>query len=161
MKIQSVIFLIVLSVSVCGCLSTTPPAPPTALPGGPSNVQSGNFQPGISNESFPNLIGRWTGLTAGHVQGSGFYSHYHAIYNITGQQGYAFAGNKEYIRPDGKTYYENFSGAISPGGEMIFADSRQGYSIGRMTGPDSMDILTGQDGTEARAFVQIFTRQKQ
>lgn len=114
----------------------------------------------MSNGSIPNIIGRWTGLTTGHIQGSGFYSHNNAIFNITEQQGYAFAGNKEYIRPDKKTYYENFSGAISPGGEMIFADTTKGYSMGRMTGPDSIELLTGQDGTDARAFIQIFSREK-
>jgi hypothetical protein len=121
-------------------------------------VGSGIYSP--ADASVPNLIGRWSGTTYGHVQGDGFYTHDTGIYNITEQKGYAFAGAKEYARPDGKTYYENFSGAITTGGELFFADNRRGYSMGRLTGPDSLELLTGEDGAEARAFIQFFTRQK-
>jgi len=160
MKIILIISLILFGVLASGCLSTTPPPPPGEFQQGvQSNEQTGSYPPGIPNESIPNLTGRWTGLTTGHIQGSGFYSHHNAVFNITGQQRYAFEGNKEYIRPDVKTYYENFSGAFSPDGEMLFADSTKGYSIGRITGPDSMYLLTGQDGNASRAFIQFLTRQ--
>ncbi len=160
MKIILMISLILFGVLASGCLSTNPPPSSNEFQQRfQSNEQTGSSQPGIPNESVPNLIGRWTGLTTGHIQGSGFYSHHNAVFNITGQQGYAFEGNKEYIRPDGKTYYENFSGAFSPDGEMLFADSTKGYSLGRITGPDSMYLLTGQDENASRAFIQFLSRQ--
>ena len=121
-------------------------------------IGGGTYSP--VNASIPNLTGRWTGLTAGHVQGSGYLTHYAGIYTINEQQGYAFAGYKEYLKPDGNTYYENFSGAISPEKELIMADSVKGFSIGRLTGPDSMELLYAEDGPGARAFIQLFTRQK-
>ena len=122
-------------------------------------VGSGIYSP--ANASVPNLTGRWSGLTDGYVQGSGFFRHDAGIYTITEQQGYGFTGYKEYLKPDGNTYYENFSGAITPGGEVIMADSVIGYSIGRVIGPDSMELLYGEDGPGARAFIQVFTRQKE
>lgn len=154
MKIAVIFLFIIIGVLACGCMATAPPA---ALPEAPRDSVS----EGPSNTSIPNLTGRWTGLTAGHVQSSGFFSHYNGTYTITDQQGYAFAGHKEYIKPDGHTYYENFSGAISPHGELIISDSEKGYSIGRLTGPDSIELLYGEDSPTARAFIQIFTRQKQ
>ncbi|MEI7434825.1 MAG: hypothetical protein WCJ93_11295 [Methanomicrobiales archaeon] len=153
MKIAVIILFIIIGVLVSGCMSTSPPAAPSVAP-------QDRLSGGTSNASIPNLTGRWTGLTTGHVQGSGFFSHHNGTYIITEQQGYAFAGHKEYIKPDGNTYYENFSGAISPNGELIMADSDRGYSTGWLTGPDSMNLLYGEDGPTARAFIQIFTRQK-
>ena len=155
MKISVILFLLILCVAACGCVVPTPAAIPPAV--SPTVTPS----TGTSNVSIPDITGRWSGQTIGHVQGSGFFSHDAGIYTITGQQGYAFAGYKEYLKPDGNTYYENFSGAMTPDGDLIFADSVIGYSLGRLTGPDSMELLYGEDGPGARAFIQFFTRETQ
>lgn len=112
----------------------------------------------MKNASIPNLVGTWTGLTEGDVQGTGFFSHNNGTYVITAQQGYGFSGYKRYIKPGGMVYHENFSGAISPGWEVIMADNVTGYNLGRVTGPDSMELLYAEDGPGARAFIQLFTR---
>jgi hypothetical protein len=98
-------------------------------------------------------------MTFGHTQKEGFREPAF-IQNITMQKGWAFAGVKEYIRADGKTYYENFSGVISPGGELFIADSAGGISDGRLTGPDSMELLYAEEGPDAKAYYMPLTRQK-
>ena len=153
--IPAILFL-VLALAGAGC--TTTPTRSAAQTTPPISNQSANL---TANASVPNITGRWSGLTDGYVQGSGFFRHDAGIYTITEQQGYGFAGYKEYLKPDGNKYYENFSGAITPGGEVIMADNVIGYSIGRVTGPDSMELLYGEDGPGARAFIQLFTRQKE
>ncbi len=161
MKISIIlILLLIIGVAACGCLNAASPPAPSEVP---SIMPQGDSSEGMpdagTNASIPDLVGRWSGLTTGQVQGDGFFSHNSGVYTITEQQGYAFAGYKEYLRPDGNTYYENFSGAIASDGAVIFADSVKGYSIGRVTGPDSMELLYGEDGPEARAFIQFFTRE--
>ena len=99
-------------------------------------------------------------MTYGHSQTEGFRQHDRSRYNISAQKGYAFSGSKEYIRGDGKIYYENFSGVVSNSGEISLADNPRGYSFGKLTGPDTMELLYVDDGSEAKAYLSLFTRQK-
>jgi len=110
--------------------------------------------------TIPDVIGIWTGMTYGHSQTEGFRQHDRSRYNISKQEGYAFSGSKEYIRGDGKTYYENFSGIISNSGEISMADNPRGYNFGKLTGNDTMELNYVEDGPEAKTYLSLFARQK-
>ncbi len=110
--------------------------------------------------TIPDVTGLWTGMTYGHSQTEGFRQHDRSRYNISAQKGYAFSGTKEYIRGDGKIYYENFSGVVSNSGEISLADNPKGYSFGKLTGPDTMELHYVEDSSEAKAFISMFARQK-
>ena len=99
-------------------------------------------------------------MTYGHSQTEGFREHNRSRYNISVQKGYAFSGAKEYMRGDGKTYYENFSGIVTNSGEITMADNPKGLNFGKLTGPDTMELHYFEDGVEAKAFLVLLTREK-
>ena len=64
-------------------------------------------------------------------------------------------------RPDGKFYAEKFSGFVTRNGEIYFADhDRNGISLGKLTGPDAMEIYYIEDGADAKVFIDLLNRKK-
>lgn len=146
------IIVIILAVLAGGCTIQPPASAPSAtLPTSPGTV---------TTTAIPDVTGIWTGMTYGDSQTEGFRQHDRSRYNISKQKGYAFSGSKEYIRGDGTTYYENFSGIVSNSGEISMADNPRGYSFGRLTGTDTMELHYVEDGPDAKAYLSLFTRQK-
>jgi hypothetical protein len=145
--------LAILVIGIVLCAGCTSPNPQETGPKSPPSP------PALVTTAIPDVVGVWKGMTYGHSQTEGFRQHDKSRYNISTQNGYAFSGSKEYIRGDGKTYYENFSGVVSNSGEIMMADNPKGYTIGRLTGPDTMELYYLEDGPEAKAYLSIFTRQ--
>ncbi len=146
------IIMVIIAVLACGCMIQSPAAAPSATPTtSPATVTTG---------SIPDVTGIWTGMTYGNSQTEGFRQHNRSRYNISTQKGYAFEGSKEYIREDGITYFENFSGIVSNSGEITMADNPRGYSFGKLTGPDTMELYYVEDGPGAKAYLSQFTRKK-
>lgn len=50
-------------------------------------------------------------------------------FTVAGQEGYSFAENNEYTRPDEKTCQENFLNAISPDGWVVFTREKRLLSL--------------------------------
>ncbi len=152
MKIPLILLIVVLAIVASGCTDQAPDESPSPV--------AGSFQAHAENASVPYIIGTWAGTGIGHIQNGGFHELKAVAYHITEQNGYAFAGKKEYTRPDGETLSEAFSGVFSPGGEILICDSGSGYSLGSFTGPDRMDLRYAEDGDEARAYFVQLIRQK-
>ena len=152
MRTTFTIIVVILAVLAGGCTIQPPAAAPSATPAtSPATV---------TTTAIPDVTGIWTGMTYGDSQTEGFRQHDKSRYNISKQKGYAFSGSKEYIRGDGTTYYENFSGVVSNSGVISMADNPRGYSFGILTGPDTMELHYVEDGPEAKAYLSLFTRQK-
>ncbi|MHB8163592.1 MAG: hypothetical protein ACYDDV_04475 [Methanoregula sp.] len=150
MKIAFTILVLILAVLACGCTATAP-ATPAASAATPAVT---------ATTTIPGVTGIWTGTTVGHSQLEGFREHTSAVYNISAQQGHAFAGTKEYVRADGNKYTENFSGTVSSRGEIFMGDNMGGIADGMMTGTDSMELGYAEDGPDTKAYLLILSRQK-
>jgi len=145
--------ILLISIAICaGCTSTSPTGPVSATP----IVTHPVIPP---TQAIPDLIGRWSGNSTGHTTVEGFFTH-PTLFNITKQKGQAFSGRKEYLRGDGKMYYENLSGIITLTGEIYESDGGAGFSIGRLTGPDSLEFNYLEDGSDNKAYITQLTRQK-
>lgn len=152
MKIVVIVLLIASAILVCGCTTLAPTAAPGTTPGTSIVVPV--------EKTIPNLIGVWSGNATGHTKVEGFAINLPVTFNISAQKGQAFSGRKEYLRGDGKTYYENFSGFITLTGEIYESDDVKGFSIGRLTGPDSMDLNYLEDGPDTKAYFFSLIRKK-
>jgi hypothetical protein len=151
MKIAISILLVILAVIACGC-TTQAPAPVAVPVATPAE---------ITTAATPVLTGIWTGTGIGHSKAEGFRELTSLVFNISEQKGQAFSGTKEFTRPDGKFYAEKFSGVISRNGDILFADhDRNGISLGKLTGPDAMEIRYLEDGADAKVFIDLLTRKK-
>jgi hypothetical protein len=144
--------LVACAIHICGCTTLAPTAVPGTKPGTSIVVPV--------EKTIPNLIGVGSGNATGHTKVQGFANHLPVTFNVSAQKGQAFSGRKEYLRSDGKTYYENFSGFITPTGEIYESDEVRGFSIGRLTGPDSMDLNYLEDGPDTKAYFFSLIRQK-
>ncbi|MFA4876391.1 MAG: hypothetical protein WC586_03185 [Methanoregula sp.] len=158
MRIALTILVIVLAVLASGCTTPAPAATTPAAATTPTATLAP--QPVSANTAIPNMVGLWKGTGTGYTTADDFYYYPTSNFNITKQKGQAFVGRKEYPRSDGKTYYENFSGIVTMNGEVYEADSMGGFSIGRMTGPDSMELNYLEEGPDTKALVLTLTRQK-
>jgi len=127
--------------SVNSAISTTPPVISTTVPA-----------------TTPDITGIWTGTTVGHTRLEGFRETDRPKFNITAQKGPAFTGDKEYMRDDGKMYYENLSGVISYDGKIFMVDHDAGIISGEFIGPDEIELRYLEDGADAKAFIVHLTR---
>ncbi|MCX6698736.1 MAG: hypothetical protein NTV68_02225 [Methanomicrobiales archaeon] len=149
MKWIAIAILLVGIILCAGCTSTNLSTPGQSTPvATPSTMKS-----------IPDLIGKWSGNSTGHTTVEGFFSH-PTFFNISEQKGQAFSGRKEYLRGDGKMYYENLSGIITMNGEIYESDGVAGFSIGRLTGPDSLEFNYLEDGSDNKAYITRLSRQK-
>ncbi len=110
--------------------------------------------------AIPDLTGIWTGTTAGHTKMEGFVEYNTIRYNITTQKGQGFTGQVEYIRKDGKTYNEGFSGIVTRNNEIFMGDHGTGYIEGVLTGTDSMELNYIDEGSDAKALIILLNWQK-
>jgi hypothetical protein len=113
-----IVLLVACAILICGCTTLAPTAVPGTKPGTSIVVPV--------EKTIPHLIGVGSGNATGHTKVEGFAIHLPVTFNISAQKGQAFSGRKEYLRGDGKTYYENFSGFITPTGEIYESDEMRG-----------------------------------
>jgi hypothetical protein len=106
------------------------------------------------------MTGLWIGTGTGYTTLDDFTIFPATIYNITKQKGQIFTGKKEYMKTDGKTYYESFSGMVTMNGEVYEADSLGGFAIGKLTGPDSLELNYLEEGPDTKAIILTLNRQK-
>ncbi len=158
MRNALIILAVILAVLISGCTTQAPAAtPPTVSPAATPSTFSGSAP---ATASTPDMTGLWSGTADGYTTLDGFTHYPTTIFNISQQKGQVFIGQKEYPRTDGKTYYENMTGVITTNGEFYEADSNGGFSIGKLTGPDSLEIVYLEEGKDTKAIVIHLTRQK-
>lgn len=144
MKIIAVLLLTGLAILACGCTTQAPVAPPTVTPAVPHPAVPA--VPG--NTSAKDLVGVWAGTNVIYADMGGFGENVSIRYNITGQNGRSFGGVKEFTNIiDGKTYTKNFTGVRNSRGVLYMSDEGQGYDIGLMTGPRTLEIIHLADGS--------------
>ena len=149
MKIAlSIVIIIAFAILACGCTTQAPAT--TQATASPTVSTNGNI---------PDMTGVWQGAGDGYTTNDGFTHYPAATFNITAQKGQIFIGKKEYPRNDGNTYYENFSGIITTNGEFYEADSIGGFSFGRLTTPNTLEIHYLEEGNDTKALVAHLTRQ--
>jgi hypothetical protein len=152
MKTVLTILLVILAVIISGCTSQAPAATPTVTSPTPQSVST--------NTAIPDMTGLWKGTGTGFTTLDDFTYFPMATFNISKQKGQIFTGRKEYPRTDGKTYYENFVGMVTMNGEIYEADSLGGFSIGKLTGPNSMELNYIEEGNDTKAIIITLSRQK-
>lgn len=151
MKTALTILLVILAVLAAGCTTQAPAATPPAATPAPQSVPT--------NTVIPDMTGLWKGTGTGYTTLDDFTYYPTATFNISKQKGHIFTGRKEYPRTDGKTYYENFSGMVSMNGDVYEADSLGGFSIGKLTGPNTMELYYLEEGNDTKAIIITLSRQ--
>jgi hypothetical protein len=141
MKIAYAILVIVLAIT--GCLAGT--------------VSAESME--ATTISTPDLVGIWNGTAIGHTSVDGFVEFDSIVYNITEQKGQAFTGAKEYLKKDGKTYDEKFSGIIDDDGTIYLVDSVAGVIIGKLNEENELKLKYFEDGPDTKALLITLTRQ--
>jgi ABC-type transport system substrate-binding protein len=158
MRRTSLSFLVVLALGLvlitAGCTQNQPEAA-ASMPGSTQ----------VTLTSAPDIVGVWTGTTAGFNATLGFREGNTSRYYITEQKGPVFTGYKEYSRGDGIIYSENLSGVIAGDGEIYMVEHDSGYTIGDFIGPDEIELRHLQDGDAeggdvAVAFIINLNREK-
>lgn len=142
----AVLFIVVLAVLACGC-TVSPSDKPTVT------------KSSVLNATVPDLTGVWKGPSVGYVVSEGYLSYPNTVFNITEQKGQVFIGKKEYQTKDGKTWYENFTGLVTTDGDFLQADSDKGFSLGKLTGPDTLELRYLEEGNNTKALISHLTRQ--
>jgi hypothetical protein len=148
----TILMLVLALLLASGCTSQAPAATTPSVSPVPGAV--------TANTQIPDMIGLWVGTGTGYTVPDGFYYYPTTTFNISVQKGQIFTGRKEYPKLDGKTYYENFSGIVTMNGEIYEADSEAGFSIGKLTAPDSLELNYLEDGKDTKAIIMHLTRQK-
>ena len=155
MKIVYTILVIILAVLASGCTAPSSASPAEPVPA------SGSVTTPANSAEIPSLVGTWTGSAAGHVNRIGFRNEGAPVYNITEQNGRAFAGYTEYSHySGGDRKIEEFSGVINMRNEIVMAQNEAGFTIGDLLGPDTIELAYAEDGDDAKAFLITLTRQK-
>jgi hypothetical protein len=145
----TILLLVAALILASGCTSATPSATPATASPAP--------QPVATNTAIPGMTGVWQGPVDGYAQH--VFAHYpNMVFNITTQQGQVFVGKKEYLKADGKTYYENFTGIVTSSGEIYTADEQGGVHFGKLTGPGAIVLYYLEEGSDTKALVLQLTR---
>jgi hypothetical protein len=147
MKIAlTILVVIILAVLACGCTTQGPSAAPV-----PTTTPT--------STAIPDVTGVWKGPAVGYIVNEGWISYPTTTFNITTQKGQVFIGRKEYESLGGKMYYENFTGMVTTNGEFFQADSMKGFSMGKLTTPDTLELHYLEEGNNTKAVIMHLTRQ--
>jgi hypothetical protein len=148
MKTILAILIVVTAVLATGCTTTTT---------GPVLVETS--APAADLATAPDLVGTWAGTSVGHVNAKGWVDAGSPSFEITDQRDLAFTGIKTYATLDGTKKTENISGVITRKGEIYIAELESGIVMGDLVGPDTMELVYVEDGTNAKAFLYTLNRQ--
>jgi ABC-type transport system substrate-binding protein len=149
MKIAFIITLILLAVLACGCTTTS-----TTAPAAPALAEA--------TPAIPDLVGTWTGPSAGYDEGTGFtdYNDLGITMVVTEQKDRIFAGQIIFTM-NGTESATGFAGVIGRDGKTFsMSEQAGGYCFGEITGPDAIEITYLEDGSPYSASVDFFTRAK-
>jgi hypothetical protein len=115
---------------------------------------------GITTADIPNLVGNWTGPYVEYGNQSfsekegGFF-----FLNITEQKDRIFVGNSSYVKADGTPVMMKMAGVISADGtELSVVEQNNGYSHGKVLGPDAFELTYLTDKDPISVAVDQFNR---
>jgi len=155
MKWIAIAILLAGIILCAGCTSTSPPGPVASTPAATPQITS----PDVAAKTLtPDMIGRWSGNATGLSAVKGYAENFSMTYNVTVQKGQVFAGMKEYERPDGPVLSENFTGAITSGGDIYLSDAIAGIQIGKITGTNTLEFVYLEDGADSKTMMFYLTR---
>jgi hypothetical protein len=125
--------------------------------------RSPEFAPGPAAGTVRDVTGVWATKNASiYVLGDGYFDTLAVRYTITNQKGDLFEGVKEVVKPsDGTIFAKNFTGVVTPAGEIYFSDEAKGYNIGRFTGEMTMEVVHLADGTGSypKTWIGVLTKE--
>jgi hypothetical protein len=116
----------------------------------------------ITTADIPSLVGNWTGpfveydnQTFSELDAGIFY------FNITEQKDRIFSGYSSYVKPDGTQLKTDMAGVISADGtELSVVEQNNGYSNGKILGPDAFELTYLSDKNPISVAVDQFIRIK-
>lgn len=114
---------------------------------------------GITTADIPDLVGNWSGPYAEYNSGQGFSEKEGGFFflNITEQQDRIFAGYSLYTSGNGTEVKRDLAGVISADGtELSLAEESNGYSTGKIIGPDEFELTYLFDNPVSVAIDQFF-----
>lgn len=115
----------------------------------------------ITTADIPDLIGNWTGPFVEYNSGQGF-SEMNGGYfflNITEQQDRIFVGYSSYTKSDGTQVIRELAGVISSDGtELSLVEQNNGYSSGKIIGPDEFEVVYLSDSDPIAVAIDQFIR---
>ena len=155
MKWIAIAILLVGIILCAGCTSTSPSGPVSSTPAATPPTTSPNV---AAKTITPNMIGIWSGNATGLSTVRGYAENFPRRYNITVQKGQAFAGIKEYERPDGPALSENFTGVLTFSGDIYLADAIAGIQIGKIKDPNTLEFVYLEDGADSKTMIFYLTR---
>ena len=115
----------------------------------------------ISTADIPDLTGNWTGPYTEYQQPNGFFEGDAGRFslNITEQQDRIFTGFLIYSRSDGSEVHREIVGVVSSDGtELSVAEKENGYSTGKILGPDEIELVYLSDKDPVSAAVDHLFR---
>ncbi len=139
MKWIALIILLLGLVLCAGCTSTNPVTPVIS----PAATQTSAVFIGM-----PNLIGNWTGGSAGYEYNSGYQVFGGAIvFQVVEQKGRFFSGHVVFVS-NGTTKIKDFAGVIGLDGKTFkTVEYPNGFTDGVIESPDEMELTFRDPGT--------------
>ena len=116
---------------------------------------------GVTSADIPDLVGNWTGPYVEYISGQGFSEKDSGLFflNITEQQERLFVGYSLFTESDGTEIRHELAGVISADGtELSLAEQDNGYSTGKMIGPDEFELTYLSDTEPVTIAVDQFIR---
>jgi hypothetical protein len=119
---------------------------------------------GVSSAQLPDLLGNWTGTSAGYIEGTGYWETSNAsaiVMMVEDQKDRLFTGRMIFQLPAGTQRVEGFSGSVALDNKTLYiAEYDKGYDIGTMISPDEMELMYLEDGANLTAAIDHLYRER-
>ena len=117
-----------------------------------------------ADQEIPNLVGNWSGTSAGHDRAHGYDgpSNWTYVLSVTDQKDRAFNGTVYYtsVDPNGTSGSIGYSGVIGSDMESFYiAEYAEGYCFGQIIDSDHLELIYLESGDDASASIDWFTRE--
>ena len=116
---------------------------------------------GITTADIPVLVGNWTGPYVEYNSGEGFSEVESGLFflNITEQKDRIIIGYSSFKKSDGTEVTRELAGVISADGtELSLAEQNNGYSNGKIIGPDEFELTYLSDNDPISVAIDTFYR---
>jgi len=116
---------------------------------------------GITTADIPDLVGNWTGPYVEYKSGQGFSEVESGLFflNITEQKDRIIIGYSSFKKSDGTEVTRELAGVISADGtELSLAEQNNGYSNGKIIGPDEFELTYLSDNDPISVAIDKFYR---
>lgn len=141
MKSAFAFLLLLLAALACGCTGTAAP-------------------PAGASPSIPLITGTWAGTMNGYDRGTGFNGHPNGTVTltVTEQHGRVFAGTITVVDDTAPVFSAEVAGVIGRDGRSLTVVEESGYCTGEITGPDTIELVYGNDAAPFTVAIDTFRR---